>query len=117
MHALEIATQDADQIDDGVLVLHEPAELGVIVNVGRNHVHRRADPQVLHALRPPRGHGDAMAGARETADDGAADKAAAANDEHAAHGRSSTMLSAPLRGGTVPMRALSDCGLPWKRAA
>ena len=87
-----------------------------IVDVGLDHVDRRQQDQVLGILAPARRHDDAMPGGREARDHVAADEAAAAQDDDAdgsAIGYSvssaAELTTGPLRGATMPRRAVSGC--------
>ena len=50
VHAFEIAMQDADQIDHGILTANQRIELSPIVNIGGDHINRRQHQQMTGPL-------------------------------------------------------------------
>ena len=75
MRALEVAVQDADQIDDRVLGARQALEHRMIADIRFHHVDGGQHDQVLGALTAARGHGDLDFAARELSDEMAADEA------------------------------------------
>ena len=75
MRALEVAVQDADQVDDRVLAAHEALEHRRIEGIGLHDVDRRQQDQVLGTLAAPRRHRDPHFTSGELRDEMAADEA------------------------------------------
>ena len=82
VHALEIAVQDADQVDHGVPARNQPLERALGEDVDLDDVDGGEQDEVLGALAAPRGHGHAHAARGERGDEMPADKARAADHEH-----------------------------------
>ncbi len=77
--------QDADEIHHRVAAGGELREGVRVVHVSLDHVDRRQENQVLGAFAPARGHDDRVLVFDELAHEMPADKAAAADDQNAAH--------------------------------
>jgi hypothetical protein len=56
VRALEVAVQDADQVDHRLLAGGEPRQHARREHVGLDHVDRRQQDEVLGALAASRGH-------------------------------------------------------------
>ena len=75
------SVQDACQVHDRVAALGQARERAGFAPVGLDHVHRGQQDEVLRALAPARGHGDARAARRQCGHQMAAHKSGSADDE------------------------------------
>ncbi len=110
--------QDADEIDDGGRPRHQPGERCLVEHIRLDDLDGRQEDQVLGLLATACRHDNFVSRGRQSRDQMAPDKAAAAQHHDARGPHRHSVLAAtgseivPPRGATTPKREVSDSGAP-----